>query len=253
MAAAPTDTDPRAREILDRAVEAHGGAETWTRMRELRIELSIGGLALASKGCTPAAMRLKTRIDPKSVRVEMAPYRGGIARLDGWKASVLDRDGNVTHSLDVAHDAEGQTALRRLWQPVHHVFFFGYAIWNYALTPWLLTQSDMRSTALEPLPWRGAMHERVRVRFPADLPTHCREQDFWFAPDGRLSRLDYTAHVLSRFAHGAHEVDRYELFDGVPFATRRRVWVRPTAGTFALRAIPVMAGTVHHVEWDSDG
>lgn len=96
----------------------------------------------------------------------------------------------------------------------------------------------------------GAVHARLRATFPPGIPAHCPEQDFWFAQDGRLARLDYVAYPLSFWARGAHEIQAVTRFDGIPVPSRRRVFLRPF-GRFALRGIPVVAGEVHDVRWET--
>jgi hypothetical protein len=55
--------------------------------------------------------------------------------------------------------------------------------------------------------WRRA------TTFPANLPSHCKNQVFHFAPGGELLRLDYTAEVVGGWANAAH------LKNPLPFPT----------------------------------
>ena len=82
----------------------------------------------------------------------------------------------------------------------------------------------------------------MRVRFRPAVPTHCPEQTFWFDPEGRLARLDYTAHALSSWAHGAHEVETYATFDGIELPWKRRVRLRPFGGSRAVPLVSAMRG-----------
>ncbi|MEM9383360.1 MAG: hypothetical protein AAGB93_25685, partial [Planctomycetota bacterium] len=217
-------------------------------LQSLRIDVSIGGPALALKGRSPPARRVVAVLDPRAVRADLEFVGSGDRfRLQGRTVERLDGAGDALESRSVEHLDDGRPRVRWAWDRLDVAFFLGYAIWNYALTPWLLTRDGFEAEALEPASLRGRRCNRVRVRFPVDVPTHSPLQDFWFTEDGRLARLDYTAHALAPWALGAHEVDAYATLDGVPFAIRRRVWLRPFGGTRALRLAPAVTGVVHDV------
>ncbi|MEM1452124.1 MAG: hypothetical protein AAF957_14400 [Planctomycetota bacterium] len=237
-----------AQEILRHAVDAHGGPELWASVTSLRIDVSIGGPALALKGRSPRAQRVVADLDPRAVRADLdLAEGGGRFRLVGRTVERIDGAGHAQESRTIPRHDDGRPRVRLAWDRLDVAFFLGYAIWNYALTPWLLTREGFEADALEPASLRGRRCERVRVRFPTEVPTHSPVQDFWFGEDGRLARLDYTAHALASWARGAHEVDEYATFDGVLFPSRRRVWLRPFGGSRAVRVLPAVAGTVHDV------
>jgi hypothetical protein len=64
------------------------------------------------------------------------------------------------------------------------------------------------------------------MRFPDDVPTHSRDQVFYFDESGRLMRLDYTAEAFGSWAKAAHYCFDHEQFDGILIPTRRRVFPR---------------------------
>ena len=49
------------------------------------------------------------------------------------------------------------------------------------------------------------------------------KQIFYFDRNCLLRRLDYTAEVVSRWAHAAHICENYQDFDGFKIPTTRRV------------------------------
>jgi hypothetical protein len=84
-------------------------------------------------------------------------------------------------------------------------------------------------------PWHedGETWRRLRVEFPADVPTHCPQQVFYFDQQGLLRRLDYAPEVVSPQSPvpAAHYCHDHEDFSGVVVPTRRRVFRRQTNGT----------------------
>ena len=65
----------------------------------------------------------------------------------------------------------------------------------------------------------------MRATFPDSIATHCREQDFYFAPDGLLRRHDYHVDVAGGFP-AAQLVSGFVEAHGLRFPTRRRAYQR---------------------------
>lgn len=239
---APRRVTDEARAILARSVEAHGGAERWGAASRLRVDVRIGGPALSLKGRGPHQRAMRASL---SVHHPMAEMTIGARRfrMTGRRIEELDGEGSVLRAKDVPAP-EGRHRTPLLWSALDEAQFLGYAMWNYGLGPWLLLQRATGAERLEPMSLGGRTCERVRVRLPDDVPTHSPVQDFWFDPEGRLARLDYTAHALARWALGGHEVQTYRTFDGLVLSERRRVWLRPLGGTRCARILPVMWGRI---------
>ena len=70
------------------------------------------------------------------------------------------------------------------------------------------------------------MKEIEAKLIPRDVITHCRRQQFYFGPDGRISRHDYVAEVIGALARGAHFWEDYQDTGGLAIARRRRVVAR---------------------------
>jgi hypothetical protein len=132
-------------------------------------------------------------------------------------------DGQVLVSRHRARTAMRQLRRQLYWDALDFTYFGGYATWNYLVTPFVFLRDDFHFEALEPLATDSPYRQRLRVRYPADLPTHCRKQTFYFDRDCLLRRLDYTAEVVSRWARAAHLCENYQDFDGFKVPTQRRV------------------------------
>jgi hypothetical protein len=118
--------------------------------------------------------------------------------------------------------AFGELRHQLRWDDLDFLSFAGYALWNSLNAPWLFARPGL---VVERLPPSGGA-DRLRVAFPSDVPTHARTQTFWFNPAGDLVPHDCTTDVLGAWATAAHLCGEYRDFDGLRFATRRRVQPR---------------------------
>ena len=81
---------------------------------------------------------------------------------------------------------------------------------------------------------------------PDDLPTHSRQQIFYFDENWHLMRLDYVAEVVGGWAHAAHLCENYQEFNGLMAPTRRRV--RPILfGDHSLPGPTLVALDIHNI------
>jgi hypothetical protein len=75
-------------------------------------------------------------------------------------------------------------------------------------------------TCEEIAPWTEQTDEgrqirrRLRVTFPADVPTHSTEQTFYFDDAGLIRRLDHTPDVVDRTVVAAHYCGAHRDFPG---------------------------------------
>ena len=233
-------------DLLALALDAHGGADRWAAVAELRVRLRVGGRVLALRGRSPRPRALDVHLDARRVRARLAPFpHDGLAGvLDGHTARVEDGDGRVLRERTAAERAARRSPL---WDDLDELYFLGYALWNYGTTPFLLAGSGFQTRELPPVAGPGGPLRRLRVRFPPSVPTHCREQTFYFGPEGLLRRLDYTADVFGPTARAAHFCREPRTFSGLVVPTHRRVVPRPV-GRWALPAPALMEGWVDSVE-----
>ena len=194
--------------LLDEVLAAHGGADALDDVEELVVEVRGSGLAFSSHGLPPNG--LKARVDPREPRVEFSDF------LRVGRAATFTPD-RVTVGDERRDDPRARLGTLRLrWDHLDLAYFCGYALWNYATTPWLLARVHTRE-----LPGR-----RLRATFPADVPTHSPVQTFHFDASGLLTRLDYTAEVFGRWARGSHVCAEHRRFGRLVAPTRRRVTPR---------------------------
>lgn len=235
-----------ASDLLTWAIEAHGGVGLWSSISELRFQVRVRGNILVSKGRSPRLRTFEATFRTGCVHAQLDPFPqpGFVGVLDGATVWIEDGAGQRLRER-----TEAERARRRVlrWDDLDELYFFAYAFWNYATTPFLLAWPGMEGTELEPTASPEGLLRRLHIRFPPEVPTHCPEQTFFFTTDGLLARLDYTANVFGPLARGAHLCMEHQTFDGLVVPTYRRVIPRPI-GLWTLPGPSAMEGWVDAVE-----
>jgi hypothetical protein len=214
-----------ARDLVSRAMDAHGGLDRWLKCDriDLRIRRATGLLlALKGRGRTfEMACDIETYPhDRRTVFIDYPEHDQRTVFANG-DVSIEDRASGrvITSSADHRRTFAG-VRKRRRWSPIDTAYFFGYAVWHYHTLPFTLLSARFLR-ALRQGPLRG-----VDVEFAPDVPTHCRRQQVWFADSGRLVRHDYVADVIGPWARGCHLWEDFESVGGLLIAKRRRVATR---------------------------
>jgi hypothetical protein len=215
-------------ELLDEIIAAHGGLDAWRSVRRFDVHARAGGLLLKTR--VPRNRFADTRLEVDTGRQYAVardypePGRRGV--FDAGTVRIESDGGEV---LDERADARsrffGRDGLRRnlRWDALDLVYFAGYAWWNYANQPLLLTREDVVVTEGQPIAAGVGMWRRIDATFPAGVHTHSPRQSFFYDDELRLRRHDYVAEVVGGFAHAAHMCDEHRRFDGLLIPTRRRV------------------------------
>jgi hypothetical protein len=213
--------------ILELAISAHGGLARWNSIASIEAELSIDGFLFAAKRRPPLKrVRVWASLDEPRFVFHDYPQPGWRGEfLGNEEVRIVSPDGTVASRREHPRDAFHGLRREFAWDDLDFLYFGAYATWNYLVTPFVFTRPGFDFKRVPPNEENSI---RLRVSFPDDIPTHCREQIFHFAPDGKLLRLDYTAEVIGRWAHAAHLCQDYESFSGILAPTRRRV--RPLFG-----------------------
>lgn len=235
--------------LLADAIAGHGGLDHWQRVASLALRVRIGGHILATRLASPRTRTLDVIVDTRRVHAVLRPFPrpGLIGVFDASQIRIETEAGAVVAARDVPADPAARRPSRLLWNDLDVLYFLGYALWNYAVTPFVFTWPGFATREDEP--WEeasGVVWRRLNVTFPTSVPTHCREQAFYFDDRGWLRRLDYTADVFGAIARGAHYCHDHRDFGGLVFPTHRIVWPRRRSGR-PLTLVSVMEGWIDEV------
>jgi hypothetical protein len=216
-------------DLLDLALDAHGGLERWRQIQKLSARLSVTGGLWKIKGQPAGLPNVLLQLEIRRPWVTIAPFAGeGSGHFTPDRVWVEDGQGNVTDERNAPRASFAGHVLATQWDKLQELYFISYAMWNYLTTPFLLAMPGFELNEIDPHEENGEIWRRLHVKFPSDIPTHCAEQVFFFNEKGLLQRLDYVTDVAGGVA--SHYCFDHAAFGEIIFPTLRRVVRRTAAG-----------------------
>ena len=217
-------------DLLDLAMNAHGGLDRWRTVNELDVRASLTGPMYAIKGQPQGTANVLMRVNARDPEVTVSPFGGSgfVGHFRPERTWITDRTGKVSDEREDPRASFSGHVLASRWDPLQLLYFNSYAMWNYLSTPFLFTRPGFAVRELEPHQENGDTWRRLHVTFPADIPTHCAAQVFYFDAKGLLQRVDYVTDVAGGVA--AHYCYDHAWFGGLLFPTLRRVVRRTPDG-----------------------
>jgi hypothetical protein len=211
-------------ELLDLAVEAHGGFDRWRQISSIRVAASITGAIWFVKGQGDVLKDVVLTADTGSEQLTIDfPGQDKSAIFDPQRIVIRRGDGTViTERNDPEASFAGQQR-ETPWDEFHVIYFVGEALWTYLNTPFLYTQDGFATKEITPIEVEGEVWRRLQVTFPDYIKSHTRTQISCFGPDGLLRRHDYTVDILGG-ATGLNYASEYRDVDGIIFPTKRRIY-----------------------------
>ncbi len=211
-------------DLLNLAVEAHGGLDRWNRVNCIKVAASLRGAiwfvksqgdALKDVVITAATKteRLVMDFPGQDKRTIFEPSRIAVQKADGTQVAVRN---------DPEKSFEGQQR-DTPWDDIHVAYFSGEALWTYLTTPFLYTYAGFATEEISHIQVNGETWRRLQVTFPATVKSHSRVQISCFGSDGLLRRHDYTVDILGG-ATGLNYASDYRDVEGIVIPTKRRVY-----------------------------
>ena len=238
-------------DLLELAIAAAGGQQLWRGLRGLRAEISIGGPIWALKGWPPGVtFDQVVTVDTGREHIVFTPFTRPDRQMvfDAATDSVTMQtlDGQPVETMAPARAGFKGMVRNSAWDALHVGYFLGYAWWNYLTAPFLFAYPGVQAREIDPWREAGQTWRRLQVRFPSSIATHSTEQTFYFDSEGLQRRMDYIAEVNGSTLVG-HYSSRYQNFNGLLVATRRRVFRRNPDNTVNLN-LPSITLDIHHVQ-----
>jgi hypothetical protein len=213
-------------QLLADAIGAHGGLTRWNAHQVLTATIVSGGdlWALKSVGQDQSARTMRVELHRQWASV--APFgKDRYTDFAPGRIAILAANGSVVAERSNPRASFARHDLRTSWDPLHHAYFNGYALWNYLTAPFLLAMDGFKAREIEP--WRegNELWRGLRVTFPAEVASHSTEQDFYFGPDMLIRRHDYLVEIAGNFP-AAQYISDYVNVDGIWIPTKRRAYLR---------------------------
>jgi len=211
-------------ELLNLAVNAHGGLERWNKVKSLKVAASITGAIWFVKGKGDALKNVVMTVDTKAECL-VTDFPGQDKRSIFEPAHIVIEkvDGTIIESRDNPEESFKSQQRETPWDDIDVTYFCGEALWTYLNTPFLYTQVGFQTGEISSIQVDGETWRRLKVTFPENVKSHTREQISCFGPDGLLRRHDYTVDILGG-ATGLNYASEYRDVDGIIIPTKRRIY-----------------------------
>jgi hypothetical protein len=218
-------------DLLETAIEAHGGPERWNQLNSVSARLIQGGALWELKG-QPGV--LDAVVVSASLHEERASHRpfGAADRHSSFtpeRVAIETDDGTVVEALDQPRASFAGHTFETPWSALQLAYFVGCAMWTYLTQPFTFTMPGFETSELEPWEEAGQRWRRLRVIWPSYLATHSTEQTLYFNDDGLLARHDYDVEI-SGGTSAAHYVSDYDEVAGIRLPTKHRIFPRTPDG-----------------------
>jgi hypothetical protein len=211
-------------ELLNLAVQAHGGLDRWNKVKTIKVAASITGGIWYVKGKPDYLKNVVVAVETGRERLTMVfPGQDKRSIFEPNRIVIENLDGSLIAARDDPEKSfEGQQR-ETPWDDIDVAFFSGEALWTYLNTPFLYTHDGFATQEIASIEVDGETWRRLKVTFPDNIKSHTREQISCFGPDGLLRRHDYTVDILGG-ATGLNYASEYRNVDGIIVPTKRRVY-----------------------------
>jgi len=210
--------------LLDKALHVSGGLDLWRLTRRFTLHMSITGELCTTRSSTARLKELVVEGSTQTQDLAITGFADADLRLL-YRPDWVVLEGEDARPLMERHGSP--EALRSglqsaTWDELQLAYYFGYLIWNYIATPFILAGPDFETKELRRYVARGESLRRLKVVFPARIVTHASSQTFYFDRAGFLKRLDYPA------AHDDHTriaqmLSGHQRFSGILVPTLCRL------------------------------
>lgn len=210
-------------DLLEFAIDAHGGLERWYQLDWIDADLSVTGAIWQVKGKPDLlnnirieaplhAQRLVTHLVGQNKRFFFTPSR----------ITIEGEDGHLIEARNDPRSAFRGQSYETLWDDLHVAYFDSYALWTYLTIPFLYAHPAFVTEELTPWHENGEEWRRLKALFPSMIASHCQEQISYFGPDGLLRRHEYVVDIMGG-ARGMNYAYDYRNVNGIMVPMRRRV------------------------------
>jgi hypothetical protein len=195
-------------DLLEVAVNAHGGLSRWNQLKTVRAGLSITGAIWQMKGKPDALKDLS--IEAQLHKESLTTHFNGQDKRTVFEPNRITVQTETGRLVDIRKDPRSafrDHTQQTPWDDMHLAYFRSYALWNYLTIPFLYTYPGFVTEELAPREESGEQWRPLKVVVPDSMASHSREQVAYFGPDGLLRRHECTVDILGGAAGLNYAVD----------------------------------------------
>jgi hypothetical protein len=226
--------------LLNLALEAHGGYQRWREFTRFRARLSIGGGIWTLKRQPGLLNDVNIEGAIRDQRLTISPFPED-RRRSTWeplRQTIETEQGIVTEErVAPAHSFDGHVR-QTPWDQLQAAYFASEANWNYFVSPFLFARDDFIVEELAPWVEHGQRWRTLLVTYPEGFVAHSPQQTYYFDDSGLLRRIDYSVGIIGG-GSAIHYPSEYRRFDGILVPTRRTVYVRGQDGMPESQSVSV--------------
>lgn len=227
-------------DLVDLSIKAHGGWERWEQLGELRAHANIGGGIWALKGWPEAYADVNVTVSTRRPHTEYTPFlrTGQHGVWEPERTAIVTDNGEIVEERTAPRSVFHDHTIPTPWDQQNLIYFAGYAMWTYLTTPFLFKLPGFQAEEIEPWIENGQTWRRLKVNFPATVPSHSTVQAFYFDAAGLLRRHDYSVDIMGGTASANYASD-HKTFSGLVIPTKRRVYSTRPDNTPVLDRVAV--------------
>jgi hypothetical protein len=211
-------------ELLNLALEAHGGLDRWNKVKAVKVDASITGAIWYVKGKPDFLKNIVLTVETRTERVTVDfPGQDKRAIFEPNRIVIETMNGMLIEARENPEESFKGQQRETPWNDIHVIYFVGEALWTYLNTPFLYANEGFATEEILPIRVDGETWRRLKVTFPDNVKSHTKEQISCFGPDGLLRRHDYTVDILGG-ATGLNYASDYQDVDGIIVPAKRRVY-----------------------------
>jgi hypothetical protein len=211
-------------ELLDLAVNAHGGLDRWNKVKAIKVAASITGAIWFVKGKGDSLNNVVLTAETRNERLTVDfPGQDKRAIFEPNRIVIETVNGTLIEVRDNPEKSFARQQGETPWDDIDVAYFVGEALWTYLNSPFLYTRDGFATEEIPSIQVEGETWRRLKVTFPDSVKSHTRQQISCFGPDGLLRRHDYTVDILGG-ATGLNYASDYRDVDGIIVPAKRRVY-----------------------------
>ena len=211
-------------DLLQLAVDAHGGLKRWNEISTITVAASLTGAIWFVKSQGDYLKDVVMTVDTTKERL-ITDFPGQDKRFifEPQHLVMERRNGTILQERENPEEIFVGQLRETPWDDLQVAYFQGEALWTYLNTPFLYAKPGFVTEETTSIQVDGEQWRRLKVTFPDNIKSHTREQISCFGPDGLLRRHDYTVDILGG-ATGLNYASDYRDVDGIIIPTKRRIY-----------------------------
>ena len=211
-------------DLLSEMLDAHGGLDTWRKLKEFTGHMSGGGPLFERIGWPDGVRDVNFTGSCDEQRISQWPIgrEGSRSLVLADHATLSDSAGKTVAERHNPEEAFPDDPAKG-WDELNLAFFAGYAMWNYLAAPFIFTLPGTETQELPPLDEDGRTLRRLVVRYPQGIATHSPEETFFVSDEGLIVRVDYAPKVTGNRPAANYASEHKRVEGGLVMPTRRIV------------------------------